>query len=346
MDFAGGTPVHIASGTTEAAFAIFYAIDTKGWDGAWNDFVTVLRKCYRGIKGTFSKLREDRVRIGGGDNYELDGPALPATDGENPPNDDYNENPPHDVNNIVLGTALLWIGWLGFNGGSALGINLRAVVACISTHIAACAGGSTSLLLVWAWNAKYRNFQRKSTGPTAPFQADSTSAFCDGAIAGLVAITPGAGFVPVSFSAVFGVVSAATVLLLKTQTKDLLADKPLYIFAIHTGGGMVGMFLTGCFASQAIVGLDGRSAIPDRRLSERLSWQMFDAFMGFFYSLVVTLAILFFLKLAKYVLTRNAKLLVSESQQKKWRLRATLRQEWQQPTTTMGHNRVQNDPPA
>ncbi|KAB5518033.1 ammonium transporter AmtB-like domain-containing protein, partial [Coniochaeta sp. 2T2.1] len=171
MDFAGGTAVHITSGTTVLAFYIFHAIQT--------------------------------------------GPAAA-------------DRAPHNVNNIVLGTALLWMGWFGFNGGSALGGNLRAASACVATHVAACAGG-TSMLLLDARNP-------------------SVTHFCDGVVIALVAVTPGAGFVPVWSAGVFGVVSAVAVFFFKWFTAKWLYDEPLYVFAIHAGGGMVGMILTGAFA--------------------------------------------------------------------------------------------------
>ena len=96
----------------------------------------------------------------------------------------------HNVSNVVLGTTLLWFGWFGFNGGSALGANLRAVSAILATHVAACAGGSIGLLREWNFILPSR-IVRKDTSRAAP----SVLGFCDGAIAGLVAITPAAGFV-------------------------------------------------------------------------------------------------------------------------------------------------------
>jgi Amt family ammonium transporter len=92
---------------------------------------------------------------------------------------------PHNIVNVVLGTAFLWIGWFGFNGGSALGANLRAVSACISTHLAACAGGVMGTILEY-----YAASKRK--GEVGRF---SVIGFCNGAVAGLVAITPAAGYV-------------------------------------------------------------------------------------------------------------------------------------------------------
>mgnify|MGYP003629453579 FL=1 len=92
---------------------------------------------------------------------------------------------PHNTVNAVLATALLWIGWFGFNGGSALGANLRAVSACVSTHLAACAGAVMGSVL------EYIAASRREVD-AGKF---SVVGFCNGAVAGLVAITPAAGYV-------------------------------------------------------------------------------------------------------------------------------------------------------
>jgi Amt family ammonium transporter len=139
---------------------------------------------------------------------------------------------PHNVTHIVLGTVFLWVGWFGFNGGSALAANMRAVMACIVTHIAACVGGFTWCLLDYRLEKKW-----------------STVGFCSGAIAGLVAITPAAGYVPPWSAVVFGVVGGI-VCNLATKLKFVLGiDDALDIFAEHGVGGIVGNLLTGLFAA-------------------------------------------------------------------------------------------------
>jgi len=85
---------------------------------------------------------------------------------------------PHNTPYVVLGTVFLWYGWFGFNGGSALAANLRAVQACIVTNLAASVGGITWMLWDYRLEKKW-----------------SAVGFCSGAIAGLVAITPGSGYV-------------------------------------------------------------------------------------------------------------------------------------------------------
>lgn len=139
---------------------------------------------------------------------------------------------PHNVTHVVLGTVFLWVGWFGFNGGSALAANLRAVMACIVTHLAASMGGLTWMLLDYRLERKW-----------------STVGFCSGAIAGLVAITPGSGFVPAWAAVIFGVVGGAACNF-ATKIKILIGiDEALDVFAEHAVGGIVGNLLTGLFAA-------------------------------------------------------------------------------------------------
>jgi ammonia channel protein AmtB len=229
MDFAGGTAVHITSGTAVLAFYVFYELDKKGFSKCWNGFWTILWRrlsipynAYKQLRRQFRK--STTVGAHGG------APSIESRDHDSEQNDAEDrshpeegqkkqpavdpvrdpeagmarqplerlglgpeaDEPPHNVNNMVLGTALLWFGWLGFNGGSALGGNMRAVSACVSTHVAACAGGTTSLLFFWMWNALYRLSLDDGKDEV---QVPSVTHFCDGAVIGLVAITPAAGFV-------------------------------------------------------------------------------------------------------------------------------------------------------
>lgn len=139
---------------------------------------------------------------------------------------------PHSVTNVVLGTVFLWVGWFGFNGGSALAMNLRAIMACVVTNLAACCAGLTWLLLDWRLERKW-----------------STIGFCSGAISGLVGITPASGFVAPWAAVVIGVVTA-TCCNLATKLKYIMGvDDALDIFAVHGVGGAVGNILTGLFGA-------------------------------------------------------------------------------------------------
>lgn len=129
------------------------------------------------------------------------------------------------ISNIVLGTALLWFGWMGFNGGSAFGANMRAVSACMCTNVAACFGGLTSILVYWGaqrikaprrpgadielqivngngtlgGNSGDSHRVEPAAAQNGEESEDDSSnlvgAFCNGVIVGLVAITPAAGYV-------------------------------------------------------------------------------------------------------------------------------------------------------
>lgn len=146
---------------------------------------------------------------------------------------------PHNVTSVVIGTVFLWVGWFGFNAGSALSANLRAVMAAVVTNIAAGVGGVTWCLLDYRLEKKW-----------------STVGFCSGVLSGLVAITPGSGFVTPWASFIFGVVGAAGCNY-ATKLKYLLrVDDALDIFAVHGIGGIIGNILTAFFAAYAPLYLD------------------------------------------------------------------------------------------
>ncbi|TRX93248.1 hypothetical protein FHL15_005827 [Xylaria flabelliformis] len=190
---------------------------------------------------------------------------------------------PHNVTHIVLGTVFLWVGWFGFNGGSALASNLRAVMACIVTHLAASVGGITWVLLDYRLEKKW-----------------SVVGFCSGAISGLVAITPASGYVTPWAAVIFGVVGGIGCNL-ATKLKFLMgADDALDIFAVHGIGGIIGNLLTGLFAADYIAALDGFSVIPGGWINHnyiQLAYQIADSVAGFSYSFVLTCVILFLLNL-------------------------------------------------
>jgi Amt family ammonium transporter len=228
LDFAGGTPVHIASGTAALAYSLM-----------------------------LGKRR-------GHGTHELN----------------YR---PHNVTHIVIGTVFLWVGWFGFNAGSALAANLRAVMAAVVTNLAACVGGFTWCLLDYRLERKW-----------------STVGFCSGVIAGLVAITPGSGFVPAWAAIIYGVLGAAGANY-ATKLKFLLGiDDALDIFAEHAVGGFIGNVLTAFFAADYIAHLDGFTVIPGGWLNQhwiQLGYQLADSVSGMAYSFVMTCVILFLMNL-------------------------------------------------
>ena len=151
------------------------------------------------------------------------------------------ESEPHDLTMTVLGAALLWFGWFGFNAGSALGANGLAAHAFVVTNVAAASGAIAWLATSW----------RRKGHPSV------LGAAC-GAVAGLVGITPAAGFVG-AWAAILiglgaGVFCCLAVDLLKSR---LRLDDALDVFAVHGIGGIWGALATGLFADAAIGGADG-----------------------------------------------------------------------------------------
>jgi Amt family ammonium transporter len=154
---------------------------------------------------------------------------------------DKQEIPPANVPYVLIGTGLLWFGWFGFNAGSAVAANSLAVSAFMVTNIAAGAAG-----LSWMFFDVLRG------------KKPSVLGFCIGAVVGLVAITPGAGFVAVPQSIFIGVFAAIISNLAVYYKSKSRLDDALDVFPCHGIGGMVGMLMTGVFATKAV-----NSAGPD-----------------------------------------------------------------------------------
>ena len=228
LDFAGGTVVHISSGS--AALAYSYVLGKRTGYGT-------------------QKL-----------NYR-----------------------PHNVTHIVIGTVFLWVGWFGFNAGSALSANLRAIMAAVVTNLAACVGGITWCLVDYRLEKKW-----------------STVGFCSGVVAGLVAITPGSGYVPAWAAVVYGV-CAGLICNFATKLKYWInADDALDIFAVHAVGGVVGNLCTGAFAADYIAHLDGYTEIPGGWLNGhwiQMAIQLADSASGMGYSFIMTSLILIVISL-------------------------------------------------
>ncbi|KAF9894701.1 hypothetical protein FE257_006591 [Aspergillus nanangensis] len=190
IDFAGGGPVHIASGCAALAYAV------------------VLGK------------RKDHGAPG--------------------------FRKPHNPTLVFLGTVLIWTGWLGFNGGSTLSASMRALIAIFNTNTAACFG-----ILGWVLVDAIRNKGKFSLVGA-----------CEGAIAGLVGITPAAGCVHVWLAACIGFITGVVCSSIQDINEWIRIDEGMDVFKLHGIGGMVGSFLTGIFASESISALDGVSLIP------------------------------------------------------------------------------------
>jgi len=151
--------------------------------------------------------------------------------------------PPHNLPFTVLGTALLWFGWFGFNAGSALAANGLAIHALVVTHTAAAIAGITWALLEWILNEKPTIFGTVT-----------------GSIAGLATITPASGFVSVFAAAIIGFAASVICYFFVAAVKPKLGyDDSLDAFGVHGVGGIIGTLATGLFASKAInpAGADG-----------------------------------------------------------------------------------------
>ena len=146
MDFAGGTVVHITSGTAAGAVVLFHALEKHGL-GIFREVMNAAKQPEKGVELDAMQLRR---RMSSRHNSGDDEVAVVDQEFKLSGDPVLTKDAPHSINNLVLGTMLLWIGWLGFNGGSALGGNMRAVSACVSTHVAASTGGCVMLLLFWA----------------------------------------------------------------------------------------------------------------------------------------------------------------------------------------------------
>src|SRR6266511_4663457 len=139
---------------------------------------------------------------------------------------------PHNLALAVIGTGLLWVGWFGFNGGSALGANSRAAYAIVATHLAAATGALTWMLLEWWTRGK-----------------PSVLGMISGAVAGLGTITPASGFVLPWHGIVIGLIAGAFCFWACTWLKLKIGyDDSLDVFGVHGVGGATGTLLTGVFA--------------------------------------------------------------------------------------------------
>ncbi|PSF35607.1 ammonia channel protein [Aphanothece hegewaldii CCALA 016] len=144
-------------------------------------------------------------------------------------------SPPHNVTYVLLGIGLLWFGWLGFNGGSALGAGGLATVAIVATVVSSAAAGLTWVLLEWILRGK----------PTA-------LGIATGFLAGLVGITPAAGFVTPIAAILIGSITSVGCFYAVSLRVKLQFDDSLDAFPVHGFGGTIGAILTGLFATKEV----------------------------------------------------------------------------------------------
>jgi Amt family ammonium transporter len=179
---------------------------------------------------------------------------------------------PHDVRLTVIGAGILWFGWFGFNGGSALAANGLAVNAVLVTNTAAGMGALTWLTMSWLHKG-----------------SPSVIGAVSGAIAGEVAITPASGFVDPSSAIVIGFIAGAVcygAILLRERLK---VDDALDVWAVHGVGGTLGVLLTGVFAVAAVHA--GYSGLIDGNPGQ-VGTQLVAIAAVWIYSAIATLVIL------------------------------------------------------
>ena len=171
---------------------------------------------------------------------------------------------PHNLLLSLIGTSLLWVGWFGFNAGSAVAANGSAGMAMLVTQIATATAGLTWMFAEWGFGKK-----------------PSLLGILSGAIAGLVAITPAAGFVGPVGAFFIGLIAGIVCYWAPTKLKNKFGyDDSLDVFGIHGVGGPVGALLTGIFAKEAIGGAAG--------LLEGNTGQLWLQFIGVAFTIVYT----------------------------------------------------------
>ncbi len=151
---------------------------------------------------------------------------------------------PNNVPYVILGTAILWFGWFGFNAGSALAANGVAVTALVNTNLAAAAAGVSWMLVDWVGKGR----------PSAVGMAV-------GAVCGLAAVTPASGFVNPSAAILIGLVAGILSNFVSRWRARSRLDDSLDVFACHGAGGMWGTFATGLFATVAVNNINGKNGL-------------------------------------------------------------------------------------
>ncbi|KAA9369201.1 ammonium transporter [Ochrobactrum quorumnocens] len=178
---------------------------------------------------------------------------------------------PHNLVLSVIGAALLWVGWFGFNAGSAAGANSLAAVAMLNTQVATAGAALAWMFAEWAIAGK-----------------PSVLGIISGAVAGLVAVTPAAGFVNPTGALILGVIAGAVCYVAAVKIKHALGyDDSLDAFGVHGVGGFVGAILTGVFAD-ATINAAGEGATVGK--------QFFGAAITVVYTAVATAIILYVVK--------------------------------------------------
>ncbi|MDG0969581.1 MAG: ammonium transporter [Porticoccaceae bacterium] len=184
--------------------------------------------------------------------------------------------PPHNLTMTVTGAGMLWVGWFGFNGGSALAANGDAGMAMLVTHISAAAGSLAWMMMEWSKHGK-----------------PSVLGIVTGMVAGLGTITPASGFVGPAGALVIGF-SAGIVCYYATQAikQRFYIDDSLDVFPVHGVGGILGTLLAGIFASDALGVFSGQGYNESMNMASQVGVQLIGIIATFVYTATVTFLLL------------------------------------------------------
>ena len=184
--------------------------------------------------------------------------------------------PPHNLTMTVTGAGMLWVGWFGFNGGSALAANGDAGMAMLVTHISAAAGSLAWMMMEWTKHGK-----------------PSVLGIVTGMVAGLGTITPASGFVGPAGALVIGL-SAGVICYYATQAikQRFKIDDSLDVFPVHGVGGMLGTLLAGVFASDALGVFSGQGYNEGMNMVSQVSVQLVGIIATFAYTAIVSYILL------------------------------------------------------
>ena len=184
--------------------------------------------------------------------------------------------PPHNLTMTVTGAGMLWVGWFGFNAGSALAANGDAGMAMLVTHISAAAGSLAWMMMEWVKYGK-----------------PSVLGIVTGMVAGLGTITPASGFVGPGGALIIGF-SAGVICYYATQAikQRFKIDDSLDVFPVHGVGGMLGTFYAGIFASDALGVFSGQGYNEGMNMASQVQVQVIGIASTFIYTAIVTLVLL------------------------------------------------------
>lgn len=184
--------------------------------------------------------------------------------------------PPHNLTMSVTGAGMLWVGWFGFNAGSALAANGDAGMAMLVTHISAAAGSLAWMMMEWIKHGK-----------------PSVLGIVTGMVAGLGTITPASGFVGPGGALVIGF-SAGVICYYATQAikQRFKIDDSLDVFPVHGVGGMLGTLFAGIFASDALGVFSGQGYNEGMNMASQVQVQVVGIASTFIYTAIVTLVLL------------------------------------------------------